>query len=183
MPIIPVGFVHYLVMETWKVRRHSQRGRTWAAHSPVAAASAAADPAYQSRLLGNGLRVSFGVQGCYLALHAVHPFSDPRSILRMSIVEDTTLLVEITGSNSSLRQFVVAGQPLLGCCPKDGRRGVRNPFPGQTLPKSPQAMTASPKLRGFVGELLGSGRGRDSTPRIGSNSGRSNQKTPTNQHE
>jgi hypothetical protein len=97
---------------------------------------------------------SRGFWASFFGPDTVHPFSEPRSILRISIVEGTTLLVEITGSGPALRQIVVAGQPLLGCCPKEGRRSARIHYPGQTLPKSPQAMTALPKVRGFEDEVL-----------------------------
>jgi hypothetical protein len=98
----------------------------------------------------------------------VHPFSDPRLILRMSIVEDTTLLVGKYRISNVIVQFVVPRQPLLGCCPKEGRRRRRNPFPAQTLSKSSQAMDASAKVRGFEESVLFWDRGRDFIRRIGS---------------
>ena len=61
------------------ISRLSQQGRTCAAHSPVAAASAAAVPVSLFQLLGTGRLLTLGVEGCSFAPDTVHPFSDPCS--------------------------------------------------------------------------------------------------------
>lgn len=71
-------------------------------------------------------------------------------------------LCEFMPTLSSSHRFAVAGQPLLGCCPRDGKRGCRKPFPRQTLAKYPQAMAASPKVGRFANEFRFRGRRRDS---------------------